>query len=289
MLPGQIRIQQAKRLIRNELKKSHSEGEAESITGLILEHAGYPPSRYLSEPELVLDKGITMQINEIVSEIHRGRPIQYILGYTWFCDLKLRVDPSVLIPRPETEEMVGLIRDSSEAVPPRILDLGSGSGAIALALKNDFPGSEVVGADISEKALEVAAGNARNLGLEVTWIQDNMLQPFALQSLGKFELIVSNPPYIPESERVTLEPHVAGHEPAQALFVPDTDPLVFYRSIGSLCETLLAPSGVLWVEIHSLMGERILDLFRKAGLSDAKLFRDLHGRDRFISARQPEK
>ncbi len=285
MLPSRTRILQARRLLRNDLKRSLGEGEAEAITGLILEHAGYPASKYLSEPNLVLDEETTVQINEIVNEIHSGRPIQYILGYAWFCDLKLRVTPSVLIPRSETEELVHHIRSAAVVPPGKILDLGTGSGAIALALKSAFPEARVVGTDISEKALKVAAENATTLGMEIDWVMDDILHPSTVLDHQRFDLIVSNPPYVPESDRQLMESHVREHEPEHALFVPDNDPLLFYRAFAEFCRTHLEYSGVVWVEINAFMGIRTREQFRVMGYTDIQLFRDIHGRNRYISAR----
>lgn len=268
-----------------ELRKTYPENESSSIVRIILEHLGTPSSVYLLDPNMVPGPKIEHKISEIVAEIHKGRPIQYILGYTYFCDLKIQVDERVLIPRPETEEMVSKVESEFKA-GDRILDLGTGSGCIALALKHKFPELEVTGIDVSPQALEIARENGRLNQLDVVWIYGDLLDVQFLKSEKPFELIISNPPYVLISEQELMTNNVLAYEPGSALFVKDSDPLVYYRSIASICMTKLRPGGVFWVEINERFGKDTARLFNKAGFEHVAILRDIHGKERFINGRK---
>ncbi len=285
MLPPNATLQQTASYLTRELGKVYPPGEAASIKSLILEHFNYPSSILLLQPSLRPAPEILAQIKEIVAEIHTDKPIQYILGYSYFYDLRIQVDQRVLIPRPETEELVAqIIASEAGPVPSRILDLGTGSGCIALALKKQFPEAEVYATDASSGALEVASGNGVLLNLQVRWIQEDLTLPDALRIPGTFDLVVSNPPYVREGERALMHNNVLGFEPASALFVQDSDPLLYYRAIASLGRDRLRPAGVMWVEINEHLGEETGLLFRDAGYRDIEVLKDIHGKDRFIRA-----
>jgi len=226
-----------------------------------------------------------VQINEIVSEIHTGKPIQYILGYTYFDDLKILVDERVLIPRPETEEMLFHMK-SDFATGDRLLDLGTGSGNIALALKKRFPETHVTGLDVSRSALEVAEENGRLNNLDVAWVWENILDPELLKKEDPFNLVVCNPPYVLKSEKEMMKTNVLEFEPGSALFVNDSDPLLYYRSIATFCVDHLKEGGMFWVEINERFGKETARLFNKKGFEHVAILRDIHGKERFINGRK---
>lgn len=211
-----------------------------------------------------------------------GEPLQYVLGEAWFFGRRFRVNRSVLIPRPETEELVGL---ALPFVSPgsRVLDLCTGSGCIAWTLALEAPGCSAVGVDLSADALDVARGQALGQGLAdgsaVEFVQADVLRPLALG--GRFDLLLSNPPYVPESEKIQMRGNVLDFEPSLALFVPDSDPLVFYRALSARASELLCPGGHAFFEISDSLGPQTLDVFVDAGFP-ARLGKDLSGRDRFV-------
>jgi release factor glutamine methyltransferase len=260
------------------------ENESDSIVRLVMEHLGYPLSVSLGEPDLVPDPPVTAQINAFVTDIRSGLPIQYILGQTHFCDLNIKVDKRVLIPRPETEEMVEHIKARCRDSVQRIIDLGTGSGCIALALKKHFTEAEVWGADLSQEALAVAGENGRENSLQVSWVKLDLLNPHTLEESLRFDLVVSNPPYVMDSEREMMASNVLDFEPESALFVEDKDPLIFYRAIAAFCKSYLADRGEIWVEINEQFGKECARLFEKEGFSKVGVLKDIHEKDRYINA-----
>jgi len=284
MLQNHATLQQARFYLLQELRRKYPEGESASLARIILDHTGYPPSTYLKDPDQVPGPVTVAQINEIVSEIHTGKPIQYILGYTYFCDLKITLNKSVLIPRPETEEMVYKIIIHCFRPPIHILDIGTGSGCIALALKDRFKEATIYGLDVSRKALEVASKNGVMNGLDVNWIEKDIVREATLNGENGFDLIVSNPPYVLNSERAIMNDNVLDYEPVDALFVEDSDPLVFYRTIASFSKKQLNKKGTVWVEINERLGTETASLFEKAGFQHVTILKDIHEKERFIRA-----
>ncbi|MEA3461956.1 MAG: peptide chain release factor N(5)-glutamine methyltransferase [Bacteroidota bacterium] len=285
MLQNRATLKQIRFHLLGELRQIYAENESDSIVRLILEHVGYPLSLTLSDPDQVPAPSITAQITALIAEIRTGLPIQYILGRTDFCDLSIKVNKHVLIPRPETEEMVEHIKALVKEPVHRIIDLGTGSGCIALALKKNFPDAQVWGIDKSREALLVAGENGRNNKLHVTWGYMDLLNMHPLDQWETFDLIVSNPPYVMKSEREAMAAHVLDFEPESALFVEDSDPLVFYRAIAAFCSHHLAVRGETWVEINEALGKETARLFEKAGFSRVRILRDIHEKDRYIHAR----
>ena len=286
MLQNHATLQKARIYLLQELRKNYPETESSSISRIILDHAGYPLSSYFENPDQVIGQDTLAQINEIVSEIHTGKPIQYILGYTHFCDIKIKVNNNVLIPRPETEELVYKIIDDTIRPPGRILDIGTGSGSIALALKNHFSVAEVFALDVSREALKVASENGRINGLKVNWIAGDILHETNFGERDHFDLIVSNPPYVLNSERSMMSANVLEFEPGGALFVEDSDPLVFYRAIASYSMTQLNETGSVWVEINERFGVETARLFTSAGFPHVNIIKDIHEKERFIRAKK---
>ena len=290
MLENRATLHQLRFHLLAELRKRYSENESGSITRLILEHCGFPLSVCLREPDKITPSQVITQINHIIEEIHVGRPIQHILGFTQFCELTIGVNGDVLIPRPETEALVYRILSSQDQAYSKIIDLGTGSGCIALALKKQFPEADVLGLDLSRQALSVAEQNAKLNHLDVEWLQRDLRDLPALKELKDqkegFDLVVSNPPYVRESEQKLMEEQVLDYEPHQALFVSDQDPLFYYRSILYFCNTFLLKGGHLWVEINEAFGQETASLFKTGGLKQVEVKKDIHEKDRFIHARK---
>lgn len=223
------------------------------------------------------------KINEIVEGLCRQEPIQYLLGEAYFHGLTFRVTPAVLIPRPETAELVDRVTADCRALPsPRILDVGTGSGCIALSLAKALPGARVTGLDCSREALEVAASNARLLGIDLTLREADILREEPPRET--LEVIVSNPPYVLEREKATMEANVLEHEPHIALFVPDEDPLRFYRAITRYARQALCPGGRLYFEINPLCREGMVELLRESGFREIEVMMDYCGKARFTIA-----
>jgi len=286
MLQNRATLKQIRFHLLSELRQIYTENESDSIVRLIMEHVGYPLSVALSDPNHVPNPPVISQINAFASEIRTGLPIQYILGHTCFCDLKIEVDKRVLIPRPETEEMVEHIKALAKDGYRRIIDLGTGSGCIALALKRYYPEAEVWGVDKSRGALSVAAVNSTKNKLQVNWGNMDLLNQHPETQWSAFDLVVSNPPYVMNSERAIMPRNVKGFEPESALFVEDDDPLIFYRAIASFCKRHLSETGELWVEINEKMGKESSRLFKKEGFSSVRILRDIHEKERYINARR---
>jgi release factor glutamine methyltransferase len=284
MLREHATLQQIRLHLQKELTEHYPEGESASMIRLILEHTGFPPGELLMEPDKVPGPATRAQINEIVSEIHTGKPLQYILGYTLFCDLKIIVNENVLIPRPETEEMVYRIIERIPFQPGNILDVGTGSGCIALAMKQQYPTAKVTGLDISRSALELATQNARIHHLELSWLEGDIMDDNCLDSSLEFDLIISNPPYVLNSEKTAMHSNVLDFEPGSALFVDDQHPLIFYDAIARLCGWLLRKKGFLWFEINERFGKEISRRLQKAGFQHVNILKDIHEKERFIEA-----
>ena len=286
MLQNRATLKQIRFHLLGELRQIYTENESDSIVRLVMEHVGYPLMATLRDPDLVPAPEVTAQINTFVAEVRTGIPIQYILGTTDFCDLPVKVNKNVLIPRPETEEMVEHIKTMANKPVHRIIDLGTGSGCIALALKKYFPDADVWGVDISREALLVAGENGRNNKLHVNWGYFDLLNTHPLDQWEAFNLVVSNPPYVKNSERKAMAAQVLDFEPESALFVEDDDPLVFYRAIAAFCSLHLADRGEIWVEINETKGKETASLFKNEGFNKVRILRDIHEKNRYVHARR---
>jgi release factor glutamine methyltransferase len=225
-------------------------------------------------------------IEVAVTRLLNHVPLQYLLGSAWFMDMEFDVNPSVLIPRPETEELVSLILnqfDLSKFDPGlRILDIGTGSGCIAIALKHNLPGAKITAIDISHEAIDVAAANAAKNSAEVNFILADIFDQTMWQALSQFDLIVSNPPYVTNSEKINMQRNVLEHEPHTALFVPDDDPLIFYRGIIRFAKIKLCGAGCLWFEINEMFGDALKDIALNQGFKEVNIIFDFRGKSRFL-------
>lgn len=253
------------------------EREASSVVGIFLEDGPHC---------LQMDKEKLLREDAIWSRLQNGEPVQYLLGQADFWGFKFRVNQSVLIPRQETEELVYLlleeIKKEGQFINPRILDVGTGSGCIAITLKKKCPHAEVWALDKSGEALEVAEGNARDLHASVRFVEMDFLKKESWNDLPHFDFVVSNPPYIPMQENDQVALTVKRFEPSMALFVPDETPLLFYEHLLRLAHKKINPGGSLWVEINEFMGDQTRSLFQKAGLREVTMQKDISGKPRII-------
>ncbi len=231
------------------------------------------------------------QYEKYRAQLLAGRPVQYVLEESWFCGMKFYVDERVLIPRPETEELVEWVAQTIAAentgaalATGALLDVGTGSGCIAITLAKQLPGLEVHACDISRPALDTAQRNATQLDTSIHFHHLDFLDSRGWTALPPIQWLVSNPPYIPINERTTMASHVTEAEPSLALFVPDTDPLVFYRALSEFARQRLLPGGSIFVEIHEDLASGTLDLFKAAGFQQVILRKDMQGKDRMIRA-----
>ena len=297
-------LQKTKRHFIAVLAEKFPRREAEQLMRILLEDLfGIDWNRQLMNPDLRIDERQHYQLSEAVERLLSGEPVQYVTSVARFCDLSFKVSPGVLIPRPETEEMVQKIcsdslpchscdgvcesKESMEGGKKRIRiwDIGTGSGCIAIALAKHFVDADVIAFDISEEALQIAKQNAENNSVQVTFVHDDVLNPTSEFFNQPVDLVVSNPPYVCDSERATMESNVLDWEPGKALFVPNDDPLRFYRQILHLAKTKLTPDGQIWFEINEQMGEEMVHLCREIGFAEAEILLDFAGKPRFCRAR----
>ncbi|HRD53906.1 MAG TPA: peptide chain release factor N(5)-glutamine methyltransferase [Flavobacteriales bacterium] len=278
---GDNKVDSVLRQYREQLAPEYEEGEIKAIARTLFHHTlGWDAAQMELRKFESLHESDLLKVYMPLKRLRAGEPLQYIIGKVDFHGLRIKVTPDVLIPRPETEELVELIFRNVHGAK-LIIDVGTGSGCIALAMKQSFPRARVIGIDVSEPALSVARANGDALGIEVEWLQADALGRGFDMPHGA-DLIVSNPPYIPVEEFETLEPRVRAREPYIALFAPDRDPLAFYRAIGKASMKSLASSGQLWFEAHYQHAQRTADLLRTIGFGEVHVLSDLSGNERFI-------
>ena len=274
-----------KRIIKriNEgLSSCYTAGEVTALTRIIAtELLGIPQMTFFLKDEVNLTAEQEALLNDAIERLQKHEPIQYILGYSDFCGLRFKVTPATLIPRPETSELVEWIANESNGTE-NILDIGTGSGCIAISLAHRMPQAEVSAWDISADALAVATENSKTNGCDIAFKQVDIL---AYEPTNKlFDIIVSNPPYIKEVEKEQMEANVLDWEPHTALFVPDNDPLLFYRTIAQRATTMLRPGGKLYFEINRAYGKETVDMLSALGYTDIELRKDFAENDRMIRA-----
>lgn len=264
------------------LSPLYGEGEARAIVRMVVEDEfGLSPTDIYMGKVNQLSADERANLEEIVARIANYEPVQYVLGHADFSGRRFAVAPGVLIPRPETALLIPMI-GSAAARPFTLLDIGTGSGCIAITAALDYPAATVTAWDISDDALRIARANATRLGAQVCFERQDALTPPADTAL--WDVIVSNPPYICMSERAGMSPHVLDHEPATALFVPDSDPLLFYRAIARYATRALKPGGTLLFEINALYASETSAMLHALGFA-ASVERDQYDRPRFIIAR----
>ena len=299
------------------MESNMPEGEAKAVALMLLEKvAGLPTAKALIADgnDLLCRR---QSLLELAARVAQGEPVQYVLGEADFCGLTLKVKPGVLIPRPETEELVAWVVENVKAnsnllpltsnlSPFKLLDIGTGSGCIAVALAKKLKEAEVEAWDVSDDALEIARENAKRNGVQVKTSKVDVLDINAnsnsqlstvnfqlstltshLSPLTSYNIIVSNPPYICEEEKAEMERNVLEHEPRLALFVPDDDPLLFYRRIAELGLSLLKEKGLLFFEINRRFGEEVVKMLQEKGYREVELRQDMFGNDRMVKAIKP--
>lgn len=274
------------RFIRNQLVPIYGEGETKGMISLIFQNLkNWDLTNLIINYDLPASEYLKDSVSSILDRLKAGEPIQYILGKANFYGLYLNVNKSTLIPRPETEQLVDMIvKKYSRISDLRILDIGTGSGAIAIALARNLPFSKLTAIDISKDAVKVAEENADSLKCnDIKFITADIFkfEPYP----ESFDIIVSNPPYICLSEAEEMEDNVLEHEPHSALFVPDDDPLRYYRHIAMIAKNGLSPNGSLFFEINPLYSDQLKRLLEKSGFSDVEITKDTFNRERFISAK----
>ena len=272
-----------------ELSKVYTENETKSLVHQIFAHVlNFSQFQFSLNSSKQVELKDEIKIKNIVHDLKKNKPIQYILGFTDFYNCKLKVNNHVLIPRPESEELIDWILKYKAWDNPNILDLGTGSGCLAIALSKHINESVTIGIDISPKALETARKNAELNNVSINFIQHDVLTGTGSLEPGKFQLIVSNPPYVRESEKTHMQANVLDWEPALALFVPDSDPLIFYKKIMASSNRLLAPGGYLFLEINQNFPDEIRQLFQVNDFTDVEIAKDLTGRYRMAKGNKPE-
>ncbi len=259
--------------------------EADAITTLVLsELTGYSKAKLKAFPETELTGEQAEKLSTILNQLQTGEPLQYILGHTEFYGLKFEVNPNVLIPRPETEELVSWIIEIVGSSPINILDIGTGSGCIAITLKHELKQSIISAIDISKGALKTAKRNAVNNKVEVNFIHADILAHENIKLDEKLDIIVSNPPYVTETDKRQMHSNVTDFEPHSALFVPEEDPLLFYNAIADFAVKNLKSNALLFFEINESYGEATMDMLRSKDFINIELRKDMNGRDRMIKA-----
>ena len=284
------------------LNPIYGEDEAQALFLITLNHfLNFNRADYLFRKEQEIDPNDLLKLENTLAELQSGKPIQYILGETAFFGLKFKVNPAVLIPRPETEELVEWIIDNAKSWElgvrsletitqnsklKTVLDIGTGSGCIAISIKKNLPNTVVTALDISEESLKVAKENAILNNVEVAFIHQDILaiqnsQP-ATHNPPQYSLIVSNPPYIKEDEKLAMHQNVLANEPHSALFVSNENPLVFYAAIADFALENLETNGLLFFEINEYLGQQTIELLKHKGFKDIELRKDMQGKDRMV-------
>lgn len=284
-MAGKVRTISEIRLQTTERLKAvwPAEEAAALASAIISEYTGMGRAAQMAFGDRVPDAGAAARIENAVTRAAAGEPLQYILGYADFCGHRIEVAPGVLIPRPETEEMTMMIISENRGFTGTVTDLCTGSGCIAIAIGLAFPDASVTATDLSGKALEIARRNISRTGAAVTLIRADIINDDpSLVPLSN--IIVSNPPYVTMQEKVSMHVNVLDHEPHEALFVSDDNPLLFYRAIAAVAESRLMPEGTLWLEVNENYSQETAALLSSSLYSEVQVIRDIRGKERFIKA-----
>ncbi|MFV0589297.1 peptide chain release factor N(5)-glutamine methyltransferase [Bacteroides reticulotermitis] len=270
--------------IRQTLQETYSPEEAKALAMMICcDMLGLNALDIYTGKDIILSASTHCELENILLRLQKHEPIQYIRGFAEFYGNSFRVAPGVLIPRPETVELVEMIVKEHTAMAPAVLDIGTGSGCIAISLAKALPKAKVTAWDISEEALTIARYNSEKLEVNVRFEKQDVLLE-GISSEVQYDVIVSNPPYILEGEKLAMEANVLEWEPEQALFVPDNDPLLFYRRIADLGRELLLPNGKIYFEINQAYGNEVRDMLREMHYKEIEVINDFFGNPRMVKA-----
>ena len=270
--------------MKNELEGLYSAEELNAIVHNLFSHiTGLTASLMIIERERKLTESEIYFLQRSLKRLKQQEPLQYITGIAHFRGLEFKVNSSVLIPRPETEELVGwVVEEAGLRMPKAILDIGTGSGCIAISIKKEHTDTSVYALDVSPEALTIAEENAANLGADITFYQADILNKDACTSLPHFDVIVSNPPYVTPADREKMQKNVTDYEPGLALFVEEDDPLIFYRAIIDFSIDHLNKSGKLFFECNESNADEVVALLKKGGFDDVELRSDMRGKERMV-------
>ncbi|MEY4125923.1 MAG: hypothetical protein RL737_112, partial [Bacteroidota bacterium] len=273
---------------KDTLQDFYSNSELDQLAkSLLMSRMNLNSTAYLLASEAEVSDEVLEQLRSDVQRLSMHEPLQYVLGNTSFYGLEIQCNPAALIPRPETEELVDWVLSEVQLPSCALIDLGTGTGCIPLAIKAKRPSWQVSAIDVSQDALALARTNALSLVLDVHFEAADLLKDFSdLAIKDKFNVVISNPPYIPNADAMSMLPNVLNHEPHLALFVPDSDPLLFYRRIIAFSEQFLEKEGYVFVEIHEDLSEETIQLFHQAGFANIVLKKDLQGKPRMIKAQR---
>jgi len=288
-----VLIKEAYQLLQSSLSVLYDNRESSNIADHVMEElTGWERSKRIIYQDLPLNEDQFQRYENYRDSLLQGKPLQYVLGYTWFNGMRFTVDERVLIPRPETEELVASVQEhyahphTDKEYSIQVLDIGTGSGCIAIALKKIFPQWDVWALDKSRGALELAKENAANLGVQVAFREGDILQEAKADHLPAFDIIVSNPPYIPEEDRTTIHTNVIDHEPHLALFVNNEDPLYFYKAIVGFCTHHLLRGGMLFFETHEHHAKGVARLMEENEFEGVEVKKDMQGKERMVMGRK---
>ena len=273
------------------LEDKYESSESKSFLYILFEHYfKFSKLDFVKEPDYRLSESELLKIHFSVKELLKNKPIQHIIGSVNFCGFVFKVSPDVLIPRPETEELVELIVEDCKDLDQKIsiLDIGTGSGCIAISLSKKIVDSHVQAIDVSEEALKVASENSKINQANAEFTKLDVLNESEIMTLPQFDIIVSNPPYIRNSEKSLMQKNVLDYDPEKALFVSDDNPLIFYKTIAELGLAHLNKNGRLYFEINEAFGSETSDLLKGLNYSTIKIYKDFRGKDRFVSAVYPK-
>ena len=277
-----MKLKEAIEQLKNGLAGVAEPQEVQAMIRIICEDVfNYDPVDVALRQESELPDFAQERVNEIITRLQRHEPLQYVVGSARFYGHRFKVTPAVLIPRPETEQLIDLIVDENPASDLRVLDMGTGSGCIAISLARALKFAQVDALDVSRDALAVARENADTLKVKVRFFESDMLSP---QPAACYDIIVSNPPYVCWSERESMDRNVLDYEPGQALFVPDNDPLLFYKAIAPYAAQSLERGGRLYLEINQRFGNEVKQLLEDYGFDEVRIIEDSYGKVRFAAA-----
>src|SRR6186997_1596283 len=281
-------LNEARTVLTKELNKFYDNDELRNIIELVIEHiTNMPRAEQVKNKAPYLTCTQLENLDEITERLKKNEPVQYVLGEAWFAGMKFKVNKNVLIPRPETEELVDWVVKESQKLKVKnqnIIDIGTGSGCIPITIKKKMPEANVSAIDVCNEALFIATENAVELNTEVNFVLLDFLDKEKWKELGQYDIIVSNPPYVKQSEINAMHERVKEFEPHLALFVPDEDALLFYKKLSGFAVNHLKPGGSLFVEINEALGEQVVNLFRSTGFANIELRKDMQEKDRMIKA-----